>query len=157
MPFSDLGVRYVCLTLRLATLRHCVLRGFFDTLKYERSLPIEINNRARWVKGGGRRFFSQIEPTVTGLCRTLPCQYHGWGMLGRAGGFQYMREYNAESPKQDSKRFNSQGTTTNVACAQLCSYYYVARSILKKNFFSVFKISQRPCLSKSKFSQILKS
>ena len=100
-----------------------------ETKKYERSLPIEINNRARWVKGGGRRFFSQIEPTVTGLCRTLPCQYHGWGMLGRAGGFQYMREYNAESPKQDSKRFNSQGTTTNVACAQLCSYYYVARSI----------------------------
>ena len=46
---------------------------------------------------------------LTDPCRTIRasttfegCQPGGLGHL-----FQYMREYNAESPKQDSKRFNS--------------------------------------------------
>ena len=43
-------------------------------------------------RGGGRLFFTRIEPN--------------WGMLGRRRGgpgqlFLYMRAYNAESPKQD--------------------------------------------------------
>ena len=69
-----------------------------------------INNTARWVKGGGQHFFSQIEP-ITDPCRTVTCQYNVercWaGGLGQL--FQYQRECNAESPKQDRKRFNSQG------------------------------------------------
>ena len=40
----------------------------------------------RGEKGGGRRFFSQIEPTVTNPCRTVPCEYHCWGMPGRRAG-----------------------------------------------------------------------
>ena len=33
-------------------------------------------------RGGGRRFFTQIEPNWP-LPYTVPCQYNGWGMPGR--------------------------------------------------------------------------
>ena len=66
--------------------------------------------RGKWEKGDA----SSLKLNLTDPCRIVPCQYHclmfmdarpvGWGQL-----LQYMREYNAKSPKQGRKRFKSQG------------------------------------------------
>ena len=65
---------------------------------------------SRGERGRGRYLF-HVKLNLADPCRTIPCQYHLWELLaGRLGQlFQYMRKCNAESPKQDSKRFNSQG------------------------------------------------
>ena len=57
----------------------------------------------RGEKGGGRRIFYQFEPNFPlPYCPVVEgCQAGGLGHL-----LQYMRKYNAESPKQGSKRFN---------------------------------------------------
>ena len=36
------------------------------------------------------------------------------GWLGHLSQYEYMHEYNAESPKQDSKKFNSYGRRNNL-------------------------------------------
>ena len=40
-----------------------------------------MNKYSKKGKGRGRHFLHQIDP-----CRTVPCQYHAWGMPGRRAG-----------------------------------------------------------------------
>ena len=66
---------------------------------------------AREEKGWGPRFFRQMnlnDPAVQYRASTTVkgCQSDGLGHL-----LQYMREYNAKSPKQVRKRFNSTAKT----------------------------------------------
>ena len=58
-----------------------------------------------WAEG-------KLKLNLTDPCRTVPCQYHVEGCQASGLGhlLQFMREYiqyNAESPKQGKKRFNS--------------------------------------------------
>ena len=57
---------------------------------------------------------SSLNLNLTDPCRAVPFQYHCLGIPCRPAGWETvsvycLREYNAESPKQCSKRFNSQG------------------------------------------------
>ena len=62
---------------------------------------MQLDGKREW----GRRFLYKIEPNFSLAYSTVVegCQAGGLGHL-----FQNVREYDAESPKQDSKRFNSQ-------------------------------------------------
>ena len=77
----------------------------FLVLQKSRVNLIDKNNTARWEKGVGQRFFCLTEPTFPlPYCNVVAgCQADGLAHL-----LQYMREYKDESPKQGSKRFNSQ-------------------------------------------------
>ena len=62
-----------------------------------------INNTAIWEKGGSQRFFSHIEPNFLLPCcpvRLRDARPAGWVTCSSTV------HVNAESPKQDSKRFN---------------------------------------------------
>ena len=67
---------------------------------------------ARKEKAGSRFVFSLIEPywPLPYSTRVEWCQAGGLDHL-----LQYIRKYNAESPKQGSKRFNSAVKTINIA------------------------------------------
>ena len=56
---------------------------------------------------GATLLTSPIKLNLTDPCRTVPWHYHGWGMPGRRAGSPTVLQYNAESPKQGKKRFNS--------------------------------------------------
>ena len=66
--------------------------------------------------GGGRLFF-HVKLNLIDPCRTVRASTTVEGC--QAGGlghqFQYMREYNAKSPKQGRKRFNSIVKTIDIA------------------------------------------
>ena len=74
------------------------------------------NCTSRGEMGGGRLFF-HVKLNLIDPCRTVRASTTVEGC--QAGGlghqFQYMREYNAESPKQGRKRFNSIVKTINIA------------------------------------------
>ena len=71
---------------------------------------------SRGEMGGGRLFF-HVKLNLIDPCRTVRASTTVEGC--QAGGlghqFQYMREYNAESPKQGRKRFNYIVKTINIA------------------------------------------
>ena len=63
-----------------------MMLSYFKCSHHLAGLTLLYNHKestAREERGWGRRFFHQIEPTVTDPCRIVPCQYHGWGMPGR--------------------------------------------------------------------------
>ena len=68
-----------------------------------------INNTARWEMGGGRRFFSQIEPNFPlPYCSVVDGCYRLAGRVTCCSICASTVQYNTESPKRGSKRFNSQ-------------------------------------------------
>ena len=73
---------------------------------------------ARKVKAGSRLVFSLIEPKWPLPYCTVPVpllSVEGCRAIGLGHLLQYMREYNAERPKQGSKRFNCIVKTINIA------------------------------------------
>ena len=66
--------------------------------------------------GGGRLFF-HVKLNLIDPCRTVRAStiVEGCQASGLGHQFQNMREYNAESPKQDRKRFNFIVKTINIA------------------------------------------
>ena len=66
---------------------------------------------------GGGRLFLHVKLNLIDPCRTVRANTTVEGcQAGRLGHqFQYMRECNAESPKQGRKRFNSLVKTINIA------------------------------------------
>ena len=79
---------------------------------------IHGESTTRELKGRWRHFFTQIEPYWPLPYSAMPvpllavggCQAGGLGHL-----LQYMRKYNAQSPKQGRKRFNSIVKTINIS------------------------------------------
>ena len=69
---------------------------------------------------GGGRLFLHDKLNLIDPCRTVRATVPVWQLrdampAGWVTQFQCMREYNAESPKQGKKRFNSFVKTTNIA------------------------------------------
>ena len=80
-----------------------------------------------------------IDPcrTVRASTTVEGCQAGGLGHQ-----FQYMREYNAESPKQGRKRFNSIVKTINIAYLGIiylcCTYIYAIVQYMVSTVYTVY-------------------
>ena len=89
--------------------------------------PMGHNHRKIILQDGKRQVAnsSSVTLNLTAPCRTVPCQYHGWGMPGWQAGslLQNMREYNAKSKKQDRQRFKSFVKTI------FLSFYYLSMAM----------------------------
>ena len=80
-------------------------------------IDVDVHRESTTREVKGRGVTSSHKLNLTDPCRIVPCRYHCWGMPGQRLGhlLQYMRKYNAESPKQGNKRFNYIVKTINIA------------------------------------------